>query len=186
MRLCAHPLVVVVVALAVALPVQQMVDHVKQEHRLGASEEVLQGRSPGEVIATAGLGGFRGLVVDYLWLRAMQMQNERRYYEIVLLCQLILKMQPYFTHIWAFQAWNMAYNISLELPEAEDRGTWIERSINMLEEEGIPRNSDSYLLYWELAWFYFHRCSPRHPDPYTPYYGEQMVKSLPPGRRRVA
>ena len=175
----ARPLVVAALALGLLVPLQLKVDAVRREHRLTSSGDELRGRSPVEVIASVGLGGFKGLAVDYLWFRATQMQHERRFYEIALLCRLILKMEPYFTHIWAYHAWNMAYNISVEASDAEGRWRWIEQAIKLLEEEGIPRNADSYVLYWELGWIYSHRCTPRGGDEHARYFARKLAEAHP-------
>jgi len=181
----ATPLLVILAALALIVPVQMKVDAVRLEHKLTPAGEERAGRSAVEVIATVGLGGFRGLAVDYLWFRTMQMQAERRYYEIALLCQLILKMEPYFPQIWAFHAWNMAYNISVETPDKEGRWRWIEQSLDILEGEnqGLALNGDSYVLYWELGWIYYHRCTPKGRDDHGRYFASQVARRHASRRR---
>ena len=173
-----RPLLVTLAALALILPVQMKVDAVRREHKMTPSGDELQERSPIEVIATVGLGGFRGLAVDYLWFRAMQMQEEHRYYEIALLCELILRMEP-FPQIWAFHAWNMAYNISAEMPEREQRWLWISRAIDILENEGIPQNEQSYVLHWELGWIFYHRCTPKGGDDHARAFAAEVARAHP-------
>ncbi len=172
------PLLVAAVAIAAMVPVQGRIDASRKEH-LHSGQAAPSARTPLEVIATAGLGGFRGLAIDYLWLRSMQMQDERRYYEIVFLGDLILRMEPYFTQVWSFQAWNMAYNISADLPQVPDRWQWIERAIELLAgpDGGIARNPNSYALYWELGWIYYHKCTPEGGDTGALYFMEQVSRS---------
>ncbi len=60
------------------------------------------------------LGSFRGVAVDFLWARAIVRHEEKKYYELLTINNLISKLQPNFPAVWIFQAWNMAYNIAHE------------------------------------------------------------------------
>lgn len=117
----------------------------------------LENAPPELVLATTALGGFRGIIVDYLWIRAMELQRSGKYFELVQIYDWIGKMEPRIEAIWSHNAWNMAYNISVELPSAEERWLWIKRGIELLRDEGLKYNPESSLLYMELAWIYQHK-----------------------------
>ncbi len=70
---------------------------------------------------------------------------------------MICELQPRFASVWAFQAWNMAYNISVTLQSPEERWTWVRNGYELLRDQGIPLNPNNTQLYRELAWILFHK-----------------------------
>ncbi|HIB00643.1 MAG TPA: hypothetical protein EYO31_01830 [Phycisphaerales bacterium] len=59
------------------------------------------------------IGALRGLLIDYLWIKIHQMQQDGLYFEVMADADLITKLQPRFPQVWVFHAHNMAYNISV-------------------------------------------------------------------------
>ena len=112
---------------------------------------------PHIVLATTALGTFRGLAVDVLWHRMNELKQEGKYYEINKLADWITTLQPRFPQVWAFNAWNMSYNISVVTHTPEERWDWVNRGVNLLRGKGIPLNPNTPLLYKELSWIYFHK-----------------------------
>jgi len=112
---------------------------------------------PHVAVATAALGTFRGLAVDALWIRADALQERGEFYEAQTLAQWITTLQPRFDRVWAFQAWNMAYNICDASQIAAERWGWISRGVNLLRGEGIPLNPQVPNLYFELSWLFRHK-----------------------------
>ncbi len=132
---------------------------------------------PELVLATTALGGFRGIIVDYLWIRAMELQRSGKFFELVQIYDWIGKMEPRMEMVWGHNAWNMAYNISVELPSAEERWTWIKRGIELLRDEGLKYNPRSTLLYRELAWIYLHKIGKFH-DRFHWYYKMKLSEEM--------
>lgn len=104
------------------------------------------------------LGGFRGLLADVLWVRAIGQQDAGRYYELKLICDLIQRLQPTFVQVHEFQADNMAYNLAVRSESCEDKWYWIRSALQMLEK-GIERNERHYGLWFHLGYLYFDRLS---------------------------
>ena len=119
--------------------------------------EPLENAPPVLAFTTVALGGFRGLIANVLWIRATELQDEGKYFEMVQLADWITKLEPHFTQVWLVQAWNMAYNISVKFPQPEDRWRWVQRGIELLRDEGLKYNPREALIYRELAWFYQHK-----------------------------
>jgi len=149
--------------------------------RLRAAEErrniVAGRRSEGEAIAAA-LGGFRGLVSDFLWLRVMQMQDQGRFDEIRMLGKLILDVQPRFTGVWRYMSWNLSYNLAYETSTPKERWRWIELGIDLLANEddgGIVRNPGAWEIYEELGHTYYFRLSRKGSDPFYRHYQERLA-----------
>ncbi|MFO7534811.1 MAG: hypothetical protein R6X19_03875 [Kiritimatiellia bacterium] len=106
---------------------------------------------------TVALGGFRGILADFLWLRVSTLQEEGKYVEIVQLSDWITKLEPTFAEVWSYHAWNMAYNIGVLFDNPADRWRWVDKGLRMLREEGIRYNPGAPRLYWELGWMYFNK-----------------------------
>src|SRR5437868_4875803 len=74
----------------------------------------LENAPPMLEFTTKALGGFRGLIANALWIRATELQDEGKFFEMVQLADWITKLEPHMAQVWAHQAWNMAYNISVK------------------------------------------------------------------------
>lgn len=116
-----------------------------------------------------GLGVFRSVLIDFIWMRASKLQQEKRFYEIVQLYDMIGKLQPHNSMIWAYSAWNMAYNISVELPPGLERWRWVQNGIKRITEHGLHYNPKDRLLYKEIAWIYSHKISKNLDDSHLLY-----------------
>ena len=99
----------------------------------------------------------RAPLVDILWLRATKLKEEGRFFDALQLSQRICELQPKFASVWVFQAWNMAYNISVTLKSPEERWRWVRNGYELLRDKGIPLNPNNTELYRELAWILFHK-----------------------------
>ena len=76
---------------------------------------------------TVALGGFRGLISNFLWIRANDLQQDDKFFEAAQLANWITDLEPHFSQVWAFQGWNMAYNISVKFKDFPDRWRWVEQ-----------------------------------------------------------
>ena len=77
----------------------------------------LENAPPVLAFTTVALGGFRGLISNALWMRASDLQDEDKFFEMAQLADWITKLEPHFVHVWLVQAWNMAYNISVKFKD---------------------------------------------------------------------
>lgn len=126
---------------------------------------------------TVALGGFRGILVDFLWMRVSKLQKEGKYFEIVQLSDWITKLEPRLPAIWSFHAWNMAYNISVLFDNPESRWRWVEHGIRLLRNQGLKYNPESCKLYYELSWTFKHKIG-GDTDFYHSYYKKQLAKLM--------
>jgi hypothetical protein len=148
----------------------------RAERRL-TSAEPLNNAPPLIAFTTVVLGGFRGMLVDLLWLRVSSLQDEGRYFELVQLADWIGKLEPRCTDIWAFHAWNLAYNVSVVISDPEDRWRWVKTGIDLLRDEGLQYNPGDPVLYTELGWLFLHKVgSPS--DACGPYYRRQWAVEM--------
>jgi len=129
---------------------------------------------------TVALGGFRGVLADVLWMRAGTLQEEGRYFELVQLSDWIAKLQPRVPAIWAYHAWNMAYNISALMAMPEEKWRWVRNGIVLLRDEGMASNPGSARLHQELAWLFMHKLGSDY-DPAARYYRQQWAAEVKAG-----
>ncbi len=146
--------VVCMVGAGVLVP---MINNQRADLQVETGLELGEGLPPQIVLATTALGTFRGLFVDILWHRANKLKEEGKFQEASTLSQWITTLQPRFPQVWAFHAWNMAYNISVATHTSEERWDWVNKGIRLLREQGIPYNPRAVRLYRELSWIFFHK-----------------------------
>ncbi len=123
--------------------------------------ETFKAIKPGEFAGTLLLGGFRGLACDLLWMRASSAKENRRFYESVALFQLISRIQPRFEQIWEYMAWDMAYNIAVEVESQDAKWAWYQAGVDA-NVRGVLRNPGSERLLRHLAWLLHHKGDDYH------------------------
>jgi hypothetical protein len=126
------------------------------KHRLTYTDRAEEGQ-PWEVAVGIAMGAFRGIFVNWLWIRANDLKEDGKFYEANQLAEIITKLQPRFPRVWVFHAWNMAYNISVSTQTPSERWEWVNKGISLLRDEAIPANPHDLLLHKELAWTYLHK-----------------------------
>ena len=131
--------------------------------------------SPHVSLAVAAAGPFRALAIDYLWFRARHKQEQGQYYEANQLSRWITSLQPASSSVWAFHAWNMAFNISVETYTPQERWGWVSNGISLLRDEGIRYNPRAVRLYRELGWIYFFKIG-KFTDDMHWYYKRRLAR----------
>ncbi len=144
----------------------------------------LQDAPPLLAFTTVALGGFRGLISNYLWIRANNLQLDDKFFEAAQLADWITDLEPHFAQVWSFQAWNMAYNISVKFKENgpgdfSDRWRWVDRGIELLRDRGLIWNPDDPLIYFQLGWIYQHKMG-QDLDDGNNYYKKEWAEAMAP------
>lgn len=150
----------------------------RQREALGLNQFTqLKGAPPVLELTTVALGGFRGLISNMLWIRANDLQENDKYFEMVQLADWITKLEPHFTQVWLFESWNMAYNISVKFKDADDRWRWVQRGIELLRDEGLQYNEHDVLMHRELAGFFQHKMGANMDDAHL-YYKKRWANDM--------
>ncbi|MCH2134349.1 MAG: hypothetical protein MK116_11415 [Phycisphaerales bacterium] len=103
------------------------------------------------------IGAFRGLIVDYLWIKANLMVEQGKYYQVMEDTDLITKLQPRFAPVWTFHGHNMAYNISVATNTPMERWEWVKAGIDLVRNRGLRYNPNDLLLHKDLAFWLGHK-----------------------------
>jgi hypothetical protein len=139
----------------------------------------LENAPPSLAFATVAMGAFRGLVVDVLWMRAEKLKEEGQFFDAKQLAEWITMLQPRFASVWDFHSWNMAYNISVTIPntQCQERWRWVRNGYELLRDKGIPLNPKSIILYRQLAWIFIHKIGDIADDCHL-YYKKELALSM--------
>ena len=137
----------------------------------------LENAPPVLAFTTVALGGFRGLISNILWIRATELQENDKYFEMAQLASWITKLEPHFVQVWLEQAWNMAYNISVKFKDYPDRWRWVDRGLELLRDDGLRYNPNETLIYRELAWFFQHKIGANMDDA-NMYYKQEWANEM--------
>ena len=126
---------------------------------------------------TVVLGGFRGIVADLLEMRAAALQDQGRYFELVQLADWITMLEPQFAEIWTLHAWNMAYNVSVMLPDERARWRWVQNGIQLLRDRGRSFCPTDPQIYHEIGMIYLHKIG-SSADPAATFYKRQLALQM--------
>jgi hypothetical protein len=122
----------------------------RTEHRLGQAD--LGAIDPAsETIRMATLG-LRGFAVSMLWSKANEYKKTEDWTAFRATLEQLAKLQPYFIKVWEYQAWNLSYNVSVEVDNVRDRFYYVKQGIQYLKN-GIIFNRENATLLDDLGWF---------------------------------
>lgn len=154
----AHPVALGVFSVCVAISVvlTQFLAASAGRNQLTYTDRIENSMTREEALGVAA-GAFRGLFVNWLWIRANNLKQDGKYYEAVDLSRTITRLQPRFPRVWVFHAWNLAYNISVAAQTREERWQWVDSGVRLLREQAIPANPNDLLLHRELGWIFLHK-----------------------------
>lgn len=148
-------MIAIVVLFSAMWPYNLWLQARKQEKDLGEAT-IGQVDTGGFMLKLAMIGGFRGMVANYLWTQARGYEKLHEWDKLKSTVDFITKLQPHFLSIWTYQGWNLAYNVSVEWDAPEDKYVWIKKGILFLRE-GTEKNQKSPDLIWDTAWTYYHK-----------------------------
>jgi len=132
------------------------IDSLRREERLTADPDLYRNMPP-SLAATQALGSFRGLAIDYLWIRATAQAEEGRYHEAVQTARWIGTLMPRYPEVWWFQGNQMLATISPSTRTKEERWFWIQQGIAVMRDDGLRFCPESVRLYRGISEAYMFR-----------------------------
>jgi hypothetical protein len=139
----------------------------------------LQDAPPVLALTTQALGGFRGLISNFLWMRADTLQMNDQFFEAAQLANWITDLEPHYSQVWAYEGWNMAWNISVKFTDPNDRWRWVTNGMVLLRDRGLQYNPDNVVIYQQLAWIFQNKMG-EYLDDANNYYKEQWAMEMNP------
>lgn len=128
---------------------------------------------------TVMLSGSRGILSEILWWRIGELQRQNRYTETAVLTDWLLALEPASPEVRIFNAWNLAYNISVAHDSPEDRWFWVRRGIALLQE-GIRLFPGDTASMRQLGWIFEDKIGGPL-DTAAPYYRAHLADVVPAG-----
>ncbi|MHC4553585.1 MAG: hypothetical protein ACYSUT_12605, partial [Planctomycetota bacterium] len=107
------------------------------------------------------------------------LKEEGKFFDAKQLAEWITTLQPRFAAVWDFHAWNMAYNISVAIPNSqpEERWRWVRNGYELLRDEAIVKNPNNISLYRSLGWIFQHKIGGITDDCHR-YYKRELALSM--------
>jgi hypothetical protein len=115
-------------------------------------------------------------------MRADKLKDEGQFFDARQLAEWITILQPRFASVWEFQAWNMAYNISVAIPatQPDQRWRWVRNGYELLRDQAISKYKlKNITIYRELARIFQHKIGGVSDDAHK-YYKIQLAVSMEP------
>lgn len=107
-----------------------VIDHAVKQYDI--SETNLGKVDLGGSISRFVLSSFRGPLVCGLWWEVNALQEKHDYRQLELILTALTKLQPHYKGPWKYQAWNLAYNVSVEFDRVEDKYYYISKGLRWL------------------------------------------------------
>ena len=93
----------------------------------------------------------RGVAANILWTKANEYKKKEDWSNMMATVDTIVRLQPHFISVWRFQAWNVAFNVSVEWDDYRDRYYWVVRGVKFLQG-GTLVNKTEPTLPWDVGW----------------------------------
>jgi hypothetical protein len=110
------------------------------------------GLSPDQLLAS--LAGLRQMVAGILWVRSDTYFHEGQFDAILPIIRLVTWLNPRQIEVYATGAWHIGYNFTDEQNRSDRR--YIPLALRLLEE-GTEANPDTFRLFHETGWMYYHK-----------------------------
>jgi len=169
--------ILIIVSIAAASLFLDPINRQRKQFRLTYTEEPTENTPPGVAFTTQAMGAFRNLIIDILWVRAMNIMETGNYFEAAQIYNMIIDLEPHFAEIYVYAAWNLAYNVSVNFPPGPQRWIWVRKGIEMLVHKGIPRNTRSPEIYEQLGTIYWHKIGMNMDDAHW-YYKTELARQM--------
>ncbi len=130
------------------------------------------------------LAGFREMVAGILWVRADSFFDDGNYDAILPIIRLVTILDPHQIDVYATGMWHIGYNFTDEEQRSDRR--YLPTAI-ALGEEGARQNPNTYELYFETGWMWFHKVDDVYPKALEWMYKANHAKDndIPPARRNM-
>ena len=117
--------------------------NIRERQAQGQSAVVVENDIPPSMqVASVAMGPLKGLLVDVLWWRSERMMEDKEFFEALQLSEWITSLQPTYPSVWSYQGFNLAFNVSHNFSDHEERWNWIHEGIKLLRDKGLRYNKD--------------------------------------------
>jgi len=106
------------------------------------------------------MGGFRNIISDILMVRLQYFIEENDFVEVQYLSKLIQELNPDSANLTIFNAWNLAYNVTIVIPDEQTKWYFLNSAVELLTGAITDENSQKNArLRYELALLFLNKLS---------------------------
>lgn len=168
-------------------PIEASITKDRKAYKIGGGNITINmRRQMTQMSAVALLGGFRGVVADFVWIKVHDLWEKQQWFAIMPYFEVVTTLQPMSIMYWETSAWHMAWNISYSVsqdpkePRAAiremNRRRWIEEGRKYMQK-GLENIPEKYDLYFHLGWLIDQKQDYIDADPNTGYAGKHHVEA---------
>jgi len=106
------------------------------------------------------MGGFRNIISDIMMVRLQYLIEDNDFVEVQYLSKLVQELNPDSPHLTIFNAWNLAYNVTIVTPNHQTKWYFLNSAIELLTDAITDENNKkNAVLRYELAILYLNKLS---------------------------
>jgi len=136
--------------------------------------------SPDQILAV--LGGFREITAGILWVKADSFFDQGNYDAILPLIRLVTMLDPNEIDVYATGMWHIGYNFTDEEQRSDRR--YIPSAL-ALGREGAEHNPDTYELFFEEGWMWYHKIDDDYGNAVKWFLKAQERPDMLPARKNL-
>lgn len=151
-----------------------------QKNYSSASTSITSGLS-GEQLLVA-LAGFREMVAGILWVRGDSFFDSGNYDAILPIIRIVTWLDPHQIDVYATGMWHISYNFTDDEQRSDRR--YIPSAL-ALGKEGVRQNPDTYELYFENGWLWYHKIDDNYEKAVKWFEDAHKQKDIIDGRKNL-
>jgi len=136
--------------------------------------------SPDQILAV--LAGFREITAGILWVKADSFFDNGNYDAILPLIRLVTMLDPSEIDVYATGMWHIGYNFTDEEQRSDRRYL---PSALALGKEGTRQNPDTYELFFEEGWLWYHKIDDDYDNAVKWFLKAQTKPDMLPARKNL-
>jgi hypothetical protein len=106
------------------------------------------------------MGGFRNIISDIMMVRLQYLIENHDFIEVQYLSELVQELNPDSPHLTIFNAWNLAYNVTIVTPDEQTKWYFLNSALELLTNAITDENTkNNAVLRYELAILYLNKLS---------------------------
>lgn len=140
----------------------------------------MQGLSADQLLFA--FAGFRELIAGILWVKADAFFDEGNFDAILPIIRLVTQLDPHQIDVFSTGMWHIAYNFTDEGSRSDRR--YVPSAV-ALGSEGARANPETYELFYETGWLYYHKIEDDYPEAVKWFSQAMERKDVITARRNI-
>ena len=138
------------------------------------------GLSPEQLLFA--LAGFREMIAGILWVRADEFFDSGNYDAILPIIRVVTALDPNQIDVYATGMWHIGYNFTDEEQRSDRR--YIPSAL-ALGKEGARKNPNTYEMYFETGWMWYHKIDDDYDNAVKWFEIAQTKEDMIPARKNL-